>query len=287
MADEKPRSKLRTVLAPIPDRWSLPSRPSAAPPAVQDSYRQTQFLLDGDLALLEQLMNLQLEIVRQNAKPKTPALTGLLGFWSRSFSHLSDACTLLTLGAYSSCVPVLRAACDCIAAQRSLAGNAGEYEEWLTDAVSQDRGHAGLGVNLGRFRAASAFAEDEDLGAVYRLLTDLSMPHFGATLLHTARDTSLQKLALAFADNSFHLGWAELTLHWLLSLASAQTAVVVEAEAVAVDDRTRAEWETARQDVQSVLGGKRRCYVEEDAGGWVFFNFRRAPSGAPRRLVLR
>src|SRR3970282_1817313 len=117
----------------------------------------------------------------------------------------------------ASCPPLLRTACDCIAAQRSLLADAfADYLEWLPGALSQERGEAALGIELSRFRAGSLLAQDQRLGTVYRLLTDLSMPHFGATALQTAPDSSLQRLAISFSDSSFHLGWAELIAGWLL-----------------------------------------------------------------------
>ncbi|KKL68225.1 hypothetical protein LCGC14_2127120, partial [marine sediment metagenome] len=88
--------------------------------------------------------------------------------------------------------------------------------------MGKDRGHAASYINLGRYRAGSALAQDARLGSTYRFLTDLAMPHFGSTVLQTAPDSSQQKLALAFADNLFHLGWAELVTGWLLLLAGAQ-----------------------------------------------------------------
>ena len=62
------RAKIRVSLASFPDRYALPSRPSAASPALQDAFRQTQFLLGEDLELFERLVNIQLEIVAANSR---------------------------------------------------------------------------------------------------------------------------------------------------------------------------------------------------------------------------
>ena len=104
----------------FPERYVLPGRPAGEPPAVQDAHRQTHFLLPADLMLFEQAMNLQLSILAAGPRRRTPEAAALLGFWSRTFSCLSDGCVLLGRASYASCPPLLRAACDCIAAQRSL-----------------------------------------------------------------------------------------------------------------------------------------------------------------------
>jgi len=166
MTDQSVRTRIKVALTALPDRYALPSRPSAAQPAVQDAFRQTQFLLSWDLELFEKVTNLQLEIVAANARLRSPEAGALFAFWSRAFSHISDACTMMSLGSYSSCAPLLRTACDCIASQRSLlADGFGEYEGWLENAVSPDREHSAVAFELGRFRAGAVLAEDERLAA--------------------------------------------------------------------------------------------------------------------------
>ncbi len=285
-ADRPSRLKLRAALTAFPERYVLPSRPSAAQPSVADAYRQTQFLLGDDLAIFEKALNLQLAVVAASARVRTPEAAALLALWSRAFSHLADACTLMAGGSYVSCPPLLRSACDCIAAQRSLAADFSEYLQWFEGAISQQREHAALAFDLGRFRAGSALAADERLGSVYRLLTDLSMPHFGSTALQVASDSSLQKLALAFADNAFHLGWAELITGWLLTLAEAQFETIASSGVFVIPDNVSAQHQGIARDTASALEGRRRCYVEEVDGRFLFHNFRRRAGGAPRRVML-
>jgi hypothetical protein len=281
------RTRIKTGLAAFPDRYAPPSRPATAQPTVQDAFRQTQFLLSGDLDLLEKLMNLQLQIVKANSRLRTPEAAALFSFWSRAFSHMADACTMMTLGSCSATPPLLRAACDCVAAQRSLLEDGfAQYEGWLEGAVSQDREHAAMAFDLGRFRAGSALAEDERLGAVYRLVSDLSMPHFGATAFQVAPDSNLQKISIAFGDSAFHLGWAELIAGWLLLLCDVQLTVVVASAVFAVDHATLAVYQSYSREVASFLANGRRCYVEEVDGRFLFHNFRRTASGSPKRVLL-
>ncbi|MDP2675685.1 MAG: hypothetical protein Q8Q00_12410 [Dehalococcoidia bacterium] len=272
----------------FPERYVLPGRPTGEQPAVQDAHRQTHFLLPAELALFEQAMNLQLAIVAAGTKKRSAEAAALLGFWSRTFSYLSDACTLLGRASYASSPPLLRAACDCIAAQRSLiADGFAEYHEWLASALGKDREHAASYIELGRFRAGSVLAQDERLGSAYRFLTDLTMPHFGSTLFQAGPESSQQKLALAIGESAFHLGLAELVSGWLLLLAGAQTEAALSGPFVEPTHPLREEAARLRNQIEEALASPRRCRAEElPDGRRLIHNFRRAVSGAPRRVLL-
>ena len=282
------RPALRIARFAVRERYDLPSRPAAAPPAEQDAHRQTHFLLSLDLSLFERAMNLQLAIAATSAKQRTPETAALLGLWSRTFSYLSDACVLLSHASYASCSPLLRAACDCIAAQRSLlADGFGEYKEWLAEALGKDSEHAASYIDLGRYRGGSALAQDECLGSAYRFLTDLTMPHFGSTVLQTGPESDGRRLALAFADSAFHLGWAELIAGWLLALADAQMETALGAEEMEGSGELREDAARLRNEIEEALGNPRRCRAEEMADGRrLIHNFRRTVSAAPKRVLL-
>jgi hypothetical protein len=282
------RPPLRIARFTLRGRYDLPRRPAAAPPAVQDAHRQTHFLLSSDLALFERAMNLQLAMAAASAKRRTPETAALLGLWSRTFSYLSDACVLLSGASYPSCPPLLRAASDCIAAQRSLlADGFGEYHEWLAEALGKDAELNAFYIDLGRYRGGSILAQDERLGSAYRFLTDLTMPHFGSTVLQAGPDSGGRKLALTFADSAFHLGWAELIAGWLLTLADAQMETALAAEQLEGSGELREEMERLRKEIDEALGNPRRCRAEElPDGRRLIHNFRRAVSAAPKRVLL-
>lgn len=286
--DSEPSSKVRLGPIAFPQRWEVPPRPATGPAAVLDTYRQTRFLLAEDLDLLQRSMNLQLAIVAASARLRTPQALAMLGLWSRAFAYLSGACDLLARGSYASCIPLLRAACDSIAAQRALTADGfREFTAWLARAVSQEREHTALAIELGRFRAASVLAEEERLAFVYRVASELSMPHFGATVLQTGPETGLQRFALAFAEGAFHLGWAELILGWLLTLADVQLESAAGCGALAVPGDAYREYGRLRGEIQALLASVRRCRVEEVDDGYLFRNFRRTASSTPRRILLR
>jgi hypothetical protein len=190
-------------------------------------------------------------------------------------------------GSYVSCPPLLRTALDCIAAQQSLArDNFSEYEGWLDNAVSQATEHQALSIDLGRYRAGSVLSEDAKLGSLYRLLTDLSMPHFGSTALQVGPEAGLQKLSLAFADTTFHLGYAQLVCGWLLILAVRQLQTVQDADVISLGKEAQSQAASIERNVSQVLTDVRRCRVEEIDGRFLFYNFRRTASGQPKRLML-
>jgi hypothetical protein len=143
-----------------------------------------------------------------------------------------------------------------------------------------------MAIDLGRFRAGSALAKDESLGSVYRLLSDLSMPHFGSTTLEVAPDSNLQKLSIVFAEDGFHLGWAELISGWLLTLADIQISAIVSSGILHVEHEEQTRVEAYSRETAATLANRRRCYVEEVSGRFLLHNFRRTAAASPRRVVL-
>lgn len=287
MTGDKPRPKLRFRLEAFPERYTLPPRPTSAAAAVLDAHRQTSFLLPEDLFLFERVMNVQLKVVAANAKARTPQAAGLFTMWSRAFSSLSDACALTVRASYSSTAPLLRAALDCIAVQRALiADGFVEYEEWFAGGVTRTKERTAIAYDVGRISATPALEGEDRLGMLYRLLSDLAAPNFGPSTLVIAPDTNHQKITAGFADNAFHLGWAELQTGWLNELAAAQLQTVLESDVFSLTAQLRADAEAAVRDVAASAEGGRRCYVEPEDDHFVFHNFRRTATGQPRRIIL-
>jgi hypothetical protein len=277
---------MKFALTAFPERYVLPGRPAGSP-ATADAHKQTQFFLGEELSLFERSMNLQLSVVAANKKARAPGAAALLSFWGRTFTHLADACALMSSGSYVSCPPLIRTALDCLAAQRSLIRDGfQEYEEWFEEAVTQARQHQALSFELGGYRAGSVLAEDEQLGALYRLLTNLSMPHFGSTALQVGPESGPEKLTLAFADSTFHLGWAQLISEWLLSLSVTQIETTIQSGLLVLKDEAHSNAAIVTRESTRLLGDSRRCRVEETDGRFLFHNFRRRSSGQPKRVML-
>lgn len=284
-------------VAPVvaPETWELPARPEGAPAAVQDAYRQTQFQLSGDLRLLHEGMNLQLRLVRDSypARYRTRALAAALMPWSRAFLGISDATLLVTRGSYASCPPIVRVVCECIAASTQLrAEELPAFEEWLAAALRPNEDHRAVEVGMGQFFAGSTIAADPRFSTVYRAVSELSRPHLGAGLMLTAPESNQQRLAITFGDQTFHFGWAQLILGWLLALCEIQLRLVLDTGAGVfnVTPATRAACDDWRGRVNAVLADPSRCMAEPvlDDGDqrWLISNFRRQSTGAPRKYLL-
>ncbi|MEO8456538.1 MAG: hypothetical protein ABI559_01880 [Chloroflexota bacterium] len=288
MTDDAPQPKLpRVLLTSFPESYVLSARPANASAIVADAHRQTGFILGEELAIFERALTLQLRIVEENAKVRGARGAGMFTLWARTFAHLADACQLMSQGSYVSCAPLARMALESIAAQKSLVRDGfAEYEGWFAQAVSQDKTNAAILIEKGNYKAASVFAKDERLGTLYRLLMELSMPHFGSSLLLAAAETSLQKAPLTFADGAFHLGWAELVTSWLLLLAGEQIGVARESGVFVISDGLAADCDSTLRVTRGALANRRRCHVEAEGGRFVFHSFRRAASGQPKRVVL-
>jgi hypothetical protein len=293
LVNEQPAPLQRVSAIPFPDDYVLPGKPDG-PVTAQDAYRQTTFVLKDDLRLLADGMQLQLKIVRDSSHSsfRKHPYAALIGLWSRTFSTLSDACLLALRASYESCAPLARAACEYVAAQHQLhAGEMPEFLEWLAASLRPDEAHKATYIGMGRYFADETLAADARLRAIYRPASELARPNFGATLLATGPESNNQRLALTFADTTFHVGWAELTLGWLLGVCERQVAVAVHARDVfAIQDDTHDAYGAFAERVDAALARSERCRIEEiDVDGqkrYLVHNFRRQPSGAPRKWLL-
>jgi len=290
---EPPTPLIRVSSIPFPDAYALPGKPSVSGPAL-DAYRQTGFILADDLGLFEEGMNLQIKIVRDasSSRFRKHPYAALIGLWSRTFSALADSCALTTHGSYGSCAPLVRSACEFIAAQHQL--HTAEMElfiEWLAANFAPNVEHKAFEFGLGRYFAGGALADDAKLRRVYRPASELARPSFGATTLLIGPESNNRRLALTFADSSFHVGWAELTLGWLLALCERQLAIAVHAKGTfAIHDDTHAAYRAFADRVEQALSRTDRCSVEEIEEGqykrYLAHNVRRAAGSAPKKILL-
>jgi hypothetical protein len=274
----------------FPASYELPAVPEQA----HDAYRQTSFLLKSDIRTFEAGMQLQVKLANaaSHSSFRTQPYSALIGLWSRTFLALADGYLLVTRGSYGTALPLVRSACEHIAAQQHLQRAAmPEYLEWLAGSLTPDEQHKAVDTGLGRYDAERALADDGALDALYRCAGDLARPNFGATLLLVGPESNHQRLALVFADNAFHVGWAQLTLGWLLRLCERQVAFIAAAEDVfGGDEERRAEVAEFSGKVEQALGRPDRCRIEEiEHGGeqrYLLHNFRRTPGGAAKKILL-
>jgi hypothetical protein len=279
----------------FPEAYALPGKPDdSATPAARDAYRQTQFVLGKDLRLFAEGMALQLRIL-DNSSPsryRTHVYAAVVSTWSRAYQSLADACLLVMRGSYASVPNLVRSACELIAAEHQLKEQEmGEFVGWLLGHFKPDEEHKAFDVGLGHYFAGSTLAADDLLRPVYRAASDLGRPNFGATLLEAGPESNNARLAYAFADAAFHVAWAEIELGWLLRLCERQLAVAVHMHDVFnVTPEMHAAYADYRTRGQATLDDANRASIEEvESDGfkrWLIHNFRRQPSGAPKKYLL-
>ncbi len=280
---------------PFPDEYRLPGKPDDATlPDAHDAYRQTSFVLAKDLRLFAEGMNLQLRILNDSShsRYRTHVYGAVISTWSRSYTALADACLLVTRGSYATVPNLVRSAAELIAAQHQVTHEeTGEYVGWMISHLRPDDAHKAFDVGLGHFFAGTTLAADNELRMVYRPASDLGRPNFGATLMEVGAESNHTRVAYVFADAAFHVGWTEIQLGWLIRLCERQIAVAVHMQDVLnITPETHAAYGDYAQRVDALLTAVTRARIEEvEQDGfkrWLFSNFRRQPSGAPKKYLL-
>ncbi len=258
-----------------------------------DAYRQTSFLLGEEVELVIEGLNLEgaVAMATSGAKYRKQPMAAALGLWSRAWLSRLEALHAVEWGNYAAAVTLVRAAADYQAsALYVLRTGAAEWQEWL------DSGGIGLAPDqhatefrLHAFRAAEVLAAHEILGPVYRTAMDLSLSHFGSTLLVAGNESAPDRVLMTFGDRDFHLGLAEMHLGWLALLGIAQVDALSEFEGVfAIPEPARLDaW---RANARQLAARRDRCRVEtierDGQKRYLVHEWRREPRGAPKRLLL-
>lgn len=279
----------------FPTEYMLPAKPDAsAASSVQDAYRQTSFVLGRDLRLFAEGMNLQLRVLNDSShsRYRTHAYAAIVGAWSRAYAALADAAEAVARGSYAGVPNLVRSSCELIAAEYQLhAEEMGEFIGWMLGHLKSDDAQKAFDVGMGHYFAGSTLAADDGLRAVYRAASDLGRPNFGATLMFVGPESNNQRLAFAFDDRAFHAGWAEIELGWLLRTCERQLAVAVHMpDVLNITPEAHVAYERFAAQVNELLANPARCAVQEiEAEGykrWLVVNWRRQPSGAPKKVLL-
>lgn len=276
----------------FPEATRAPKPPAGSAGSV-DAHRQTSFVLGKDVDLV--LCGLELEgaiaQASSGAKYRKQVMAAALGLWSRAWLARLEALHAVEWGNYAAAVVLVRAAADYEASELYvLRDGAAEWDEWLEQggiALAAEE-HA-TEYRLHAFRAAEVLAAHDILGPIYRASMDLSMPHFGSTLMLAGNDSTPDRVLMTFGDRDFHVGLAELVLGWLALLSVAQLGAAMEFEGVfAIPDR--AGIEAFCSEARDAAGRRDRCQVEvverDEEKRYVVHNWRRQPGGAPKKLLL-
>jgi len=276
----------------FPEASRAAKPPTGAAGAI-DAHRQTAFVLGAEADLVVDSLRIEgaVAAASSGAKHRTQQMVSALGLWSRAWLSRLEALHAVEWGNYPAAVTLIRAAADYQAAELYLLRHdAAEWVEWLDQggiALAPEE-HA-TKYDLHAFRAAEILAAHEILGPLYRATMDLSMPHFGATLLLAGNDSSPERVLMTFGDRDFHLGLAELSLGWLMELAVAQADALMEFDSVfSIEDRAAVEAHLGA--ARAAVSRRERCSVEAvDRDGmkrYLVHNWRRGPGSAAKKLLL-
>ena len=281
----------------FPQEYRLPGKPDdrRRRPS-QDAYRQTQFVLGEDLRLFAEGMDLQLRILNDSShsRYRTHVYAAVVGTWSRAYSALADACLLVTRGSYASVPNLVRSACELIAAEHQVQAR-GDGRVHRLDArrtCKPDEEHKAFDVGLGHYFAGSTLAADELLRSVYRAASDLGRPNFGATLLR-GRAGVEQRAARLHASPTRRSTSAGPRSSWAGCCASASASspspCTCPTSSTSRPRRTPpyADYAPARAGRRFDNPNRARIEEVEEDGfkRWLVHNFRRQPSGAPKKML--
>jgi hypothetical protein len=269
------------------------ARPPAGAAGAADSYRQAGFLFGNEIDLLLEGFMIEGSVAAASAAPRyrTQLMAGVMGLWSRGWLCRLEALHAAEWGNYAAAIPLIRAAADATAAEALLLETGGaEWSEWVEGGgIALASADHATEYRLHAFRAAEILAAHPRLGPLYRVVSDLSMPHFGATLMLAGGDSGPERVAITFGDRDFHFGLVELVFGWLLELSVSQAELLLNhADVFNLDPAPAVDGLVTRCQAQSA--GRDRCRVEtvEHQGErrYLVLNWRRAPGGAPKRLLL-
>jgi hypothetical protein len=278
----------------LPDSWRLPGKPADLTAAAEDAWRQTGFQLGEDLRQLQAGIDLQLALAKTGYTPgaRTMIMAGFAGLWSRAFLSTSDAAGLIRRGGYQSALALIRQAIEFVAAQVNLGHELDAWRRWTHEAYGRDTDTRSIEIGTGHYFGGEAIAGDPHLRVIYRAASDFARPNFGPTALLVANEANHERYPLIFADEAFHLGWAQLGLGWLLRLGLIQLHTALHLpQQFPAHAELRAQIVAYVAKTERLLDEPSRCRVEEveDAGGrrrHLLVEFRRQSVDAPRRLLF-
>lgn len=291
------------ILRPPPQRISpitFPSEPPILakprddePQSRRDAFRETSFALQPDLRWLRGAFALQRRIVEQSygSKYRNRRYASALMFWSRVYSAGFEALQLTCRAAYSSALPLMRATMEWLGAEQAVVGEEQvEFEDWLRDAWSNHAEQHATAIGMGQYMAGQQIAMAPETAEAYRAVAELSRSHFGASALLSADRSHATRLLVNWGDEEFHLGWAQLLLGWQITIQDRQSRFAVGSGLFGVESADRQEYQRLHRQIESLLNDPRRCHatwvVDSGRQRLLIENYRRQPSGAPKRLLL-
>ena len=287
-----PRQRISPISVPV-DPPSLAPPSDGEPQAARDAFRETSFTLAGDVRWLLEALELQYAVMQRSGQSRlrNRRFASALLFWSRVYRSGVDLLWLTSRASYGSAPALLRSAFEALGAEQAVVGEEQvEFEDWLRGAWQTNAEHHATEIGMGQYMAGQQIAMSPETGEAYRAVSELARPHFGASALFSAAESHDKRLAVNWADQHFHFGWAQLLLGWQMVLQDRQCRFAIGSGLFEVESGDRAAYQQLHRRGQALLEATARCRARWVVDGGrqrlIIENFRRQPSGAPKRLLL-
>jgi hypothetical protein len=289
---DPPRQRISPIT--FPDQPVVLAKPlDDEPHTRRDAFRETSFALALDLRWLNDAFALQRKIVEQSygSSFRNRRYASALLFWSRLYSGGIEARALTARASYSAALPLMRGMMEWLGAEQAVVGDEQiEFEDWLREAWSNNAQQHATEVGMGQYMAGQQIAMAPETADAYRAVSELSRPHFGASALLTADGSHDKRFLVNWADEAFHLGWAQLLFGWQIVIQDRQCRFAVGSGLFGVESEDRQEYQRLHRQGQTILQDQRRCrgewIVDQGRQRLLIENYRRQPSGAPKRVLL-
>ena len=289
---EPPRQRISPIT--FPSETPALARPRDDEPHTRrDAFRETSFALPLDLRWLNDAFTLQRKVVEQSygSSFRNRRYASALLFWSRIYTGGIEARALTARASYSAALPLLRGTMEWLGAEQAVVGDEQiEFEDWLRDAWSNNAEHHATEIGMGQYMAGQTIAMAPETADAYRAVSELSRSHFGASALLSADGSHDKRFLVNWADEAFHLGWAQLLYGWQITIQDRQCRFAVGSGLFGVESEDRQEYQRLHRQSQTILQDQRRCrsewIIDQGRQRLLIDNYRRQPSGAPKRILL-
>ena len=267
-----------------PEALPAPKPPAGSPGA--DAYRQTSFVLGGEVDAILTALNAEGTVAAASAgaRFRTVTIAGALLQWSQGWLCRLQALHALQHGNYAAAFPLIDRAFEHIAACAGLLREPAQWQRWVDSGITAAPADHGTRIHL---EPATTF---EPGGEARSVAAALAKADFGVAILLAAGESTPERLAATFGDRDFHLGLAELAIGLVAAASLEQLALATSDESpFARPDGTSVVVSVAA--LERLLQRSDRCRAEllgarSDGARFLVRQWRRAPGGAPRRLVL-
>jgi hypothetical protein len=269
-----------------PEALPAPKPPAGSPGA--DAYRQTSFVLGGEVDAILAALNAEGAVAAASAgsRFRTVTMAGALLQWSQGWLCRLHALHAVQHGNYAAAFPLIDRAFEHIAACAALLREPAQWERWVDSGITAAPADHGTRIHL----EPATKPASEPGGEARSVAAALAKADFGVAIVLAGGESTPERLAATFGDRDFHLGLAELALGLVAAASLEQLALVTSDESpFAKPDGTSVVASVAA--LERLVQRPDRCRAElltarSDGARFLLRQWRRAPGGAPRRLVL-